>query len=67
VLTVDIRAGDASQPEVPWVIAVDTGTHSFTVPAWSNRVLSVTAGGAGLRVVAEQIGTLTLGLAVGGP
>jgi hypothetical protein len=67
VLTVQVRATEPTQPAVRWHIDVGSGTHSFTVPAWSNQVLSVTALGAGLRVVGKQTGTLTLGAVVGVP
>jgi hypothetical protein len=58
-MTVRIRAEMTAEPVIPWRIKVEPGTRSFTLPAWSTKVLSVSVDG--VRVHEIQTGTLSLG------
>jgi hypothetical protein len=58
-ITVRITAVTPTEPEVPWHIKVGPGTHSFTLPAWSTGVQSVTIHGA--RALGIETGTVSLG------
>jgi hypothetical protein len=61
-MTVRVMAVNPTEPDVPRHIEVGSGTHSFTLPAWSPRIQSVTI--HGVRVLSIQTGTVILGSAV---
>jgi hypothetical protein len=64
-MTVRIVAVAPTEPEVPWHVKVEPGTHSFTLPAWSTSVKALAVGG--VHLLSSQTGTLSLGSPVVSP
>lgn len=64
VMAVSILGDDPTEPETPWHIHVNAGTHSYVLAAWSTKVTSVKITARNLRVLNQQSGTVRLGRAV---
>ena len=61
-MTVRISASHPSQPETPWRLAVTPGRHTFTLPAWSDNVASVSVHhGPSLALDGVATGSVALG------
>ncbi|MGH9918488.1 MAG: hypothetical protein ACRD6W_06440, partial [Nitrososphaerales archaeon] len=61
LMTIDIKAIRPTEIETPWKIPVQSGVHSFVVPAWSSHVESVHVTGERLRVLRIRPGSVTVG------